>query len=79
VNVRKSNDDTPEEKGSRVSPRLIAIVILAVLAVIFVLQNTHGTRVSFLFFHIQWGLWIILLLCVVIGVVIGWLVGRKRE
>jgi uncharacterized integral membrane protein len=77
--MRKSNDDIPEEKGSHVPARLIAIALLAVLAVIFVLQNTHGTRVNFLFFHIQWGLWIILLLCVVIGVVIGWLVGRKRE
>ena len=35
------------------SPRLIAALVLAALAVIFVLQNTGRGRVSFLFWHID--------------------------
>lgn len=58
--------------GSRtVSPRLIGGVVLAVLAVIFVLQNTARGRVSFLFWHITAPSWTWLIVIFVVGVIVG--------
>ena len=50
---------------------LILVVIIAILAVIFALQNADPIIVSFLFFEIQSSLALVLLITLAIGILLG--------
>ncbi len=60
-------------------PRLIISLVLLVLLGVFALQNTAVLKVSFLFwsFHISQAL--LILLCGLIGVLLGLLFGLSRK
>jgi len=47
--------------------------------VIFVVQNTEKTEVKFLFFDVQIGVWFGLAVSLVLGLLIGWLIGRRNR
>ena len=53
--------------------------LLVVLLVIFVAQNPEHTRVDVLFIHLTLPLWLTLLGTALVGVAIGWLLGRRRR
>lgn len=55
----------------RVTARIIGALILAVLAIIFVFQNSASGRIHFLFWYFSMPAWIWLLIVLVVGVVIG--------
>jgi uncharacterized integral membrane protein len=63
--------------SSRLSPKAIAAIVLVVVAVVFVVQNTKKTRVRFLLPEVEAPLWIALLAAVAVGVVAGWLIARR--
>ena len=63
------------EQARRFGPALV----LAVLALIFVLQNTEDVRVEFLWGDFEWPLWIMLLLFAVIGAVVFWAWSARRR
>lgn len=72
----------PESAGGRGRQRgwrFYLTVALAVLAAIFVLQNTDDTDVDFLFAEAQLPLFFALLLAVALGVAIGWLAPKVRR
>ncbi len=73
MNTRK------DSSGVRISPRLIAGAILTVLALIFVFQNRNTASLDFLFFHLDWALWIVLLITLLVGIAIGWFTARRRD
>jgi uncharacterized integral membrane protein len=60
------------------SPKVIGGVVLAVLALVFVFQNTDKGKVHFLFFSVTTQAWIWLLGVFVAGVVVGLLIPRMR-
>lgn len=68
-------------EGRTVRVRTVVAVILAVLAVVFVFQNTTSRSVHFLFWSISMPTWIWLLAIFIVGVAVGslfpWL--RKKR
>jgi uncharacterized integral membrane protein len=70
--------------GTRsISPKLIVAGVVAVLALIFVFQNTGSRRIHFLFWSLSMPQWIWLLVIFVAGAVVGsifpWLRPRKKD
>jgi uncharacterized integral membrane protein len=50
-----------------ISPRLVVAVVVAVLLVIFILQNTQRVSIRFLIFSFSSPLWLILVLVAVLA------------
>lgn len=67
------------QSGFNVSPRMIIGGILAVLAVVFVFQNTDSAKLKIIFFTVEMPRWIAFLVLLVIGAIIGYIFRRSRE
>ncbi len=64
------DDDTAASSGSSGPPiKLIALVVVAALAVIFVFQNRERHQIDFLFFELNTRTWTALATAFVLGVV----------
>ncbi len=61
--------EQPEEK-SGISPSLIALIVVGVLAVIFILQNGESKRIDFLMLDFSAPTWVVLLLAIAVGVLL---------
>ena len=59
------------ERIKRLSGRTILIILLAVVALIFVFQNTRKTRIHVFFWNSDLALWVWLLILFVAGFVLG--------
>jgi uncharacterized integral membrane protein len=66
------------EKSRRISAKAVLWIALAVLVLIFIIQNTKEVRVDLLFWNVSTGLWVMLLAVFLIGVALGWLLARLR-
>ncbi len=66
------------EKSRRISAKAVVWIVLAVLVLVFILQNTKNVRVDLLFWNVSTGLWLMLLVVFVIGLGLGWLLARLR-
>lgn len=53
-------------------------VVLTVIAVVFIVQNPDDTRISFLWIHLTWPLWLTLSIVAVIGIVIGHFITKRH-
>ncbi len=53
-------------------------VVLVLIAVVFIAQNPDETRISFLWFHLTWPLWLTLTIVTVIGAGIGYYISKRR-
>lgn len=67
------------QSGVNISPRMIIGAILAVLAVVFVFQNTDSAKLKIIFFTVEMPRWIAFLVLLVIGAIIGYLFRRSRD
>lgn len=67
-------------KGER-RPSLdtIAAIALVVLGVIFVVENTRRTKIRFIIPEVRVQVWVALVAALAVGVVIGWLLERRRH
>jgi uncharacterized integral membrane protein len=79
-----SPDAAGDERGSGVSPTLIAFIVLGVLAIIFVLQNGTSAQIDYLGLNFEAPLWVILAITIAVGVVLDrlfslWWRRRKRR
>jgi uncharacterized integral membrane protein len=66
------------------SPFLIGLIIVGVLAVIFVLQNTNSAQVEFLFFDGSAKVWVVILVSIIAGMLLDrllqlWMRRRKER
>jgi lipopolysaccharide assembly protein A len=61
------------------TPKRIAIIIIAILFAVFILQNAQVVEVRFLFWGTEASRAIVLLVTFFIGLVSGWLSGWKRK
>ncbi len=67
---RREPDQAPAEQRSGLSPTLIAFGIVAIVAVVFIVQNSSRTDVNFLFFNVRSRVWVALLVAIGIGVLL---------
>ena len=62
----------PQQRGTG---RLIILAVIAVLLIVFILQNTVSVRLSFLFIDFSMPAWLLVIIVLFIGVVAGLLIG----
>ena len=73
-----------EKSRSGISPTMIVFIVLAVLAVVFVLQNSDSHNVNFLMLDFKAPSWVIFALLIALGVVLDrllqfWMKRRKSR
>ncbi len=69
-NERRLDEGTAAGRSGP-SPALIGAIVLAVLAVVFVVQNQNEARIRFLFWEGRTDVWVAILIALVIGVLLG--------
>jgi len=85
-----SSEPQPQVRGQRQPEKqgygkLIAWGVIAVLILIFVLSNRVKWQFSFLFLHVTWPAYLVLIITLVIGFAVGWVTmvllrrRKKRE
>jgi uncharacterized integral membrane protein len=81
--VNENEQKNPFEKGdTQLNWRVIVGLVVLVLSIIFILQNTEEVNIDFLFFDFKVGMWFGLLLAFVLGAIVGWglhLAWRRRK
>lgn len=65
--------------GRLLTPKVIAGLVIAALALVFVFQNSERGRIHFLFFTVTARAWIWLLAVFGAGIVVGLLLPRMRR
>lgn len=73
---RRPDDWIEQREGP--SGKLVLLAAVAVLLVIFVLQNTDRAQIDFLVWNGSFPLWTLIVVAAVLGLVGGWVVGRIR-
>lgn len=58
--------------------RIVAAAVLAVLLTLFAVLNGQTVRVHFIFTTARVPMIVVIVVCAVIGVVVGWLIARRR-
>jgi lipopolysaccharide assembly protein A len=58
--------------------RLVAALVLGGLAVLFAVLNLDRVRVHWIFFVSLTPLIVVILVCILVGVLIGWVTARRR-
>jgi uncharacterized integral membrane protein len=61
------------------TPKRIALIIIAILFAVFILQNAQVVEVRFLFWGTEASRAIVLLVTFFLGLVAGWLSGWKQK
>lgn len=54
-------------------------IVVAVLMVVLILQNTKSVRVDLLFWDVTAGLWLLLLGMFLVGMGLGWVLAKIRR
>ena len=71
-----------ESSGDRQRPaatgRMIVAVVLAVLLTLFAVLNSQSIRVHLIFTTTHWPMIVVIAVCGLIGIAVGWLIGRRR-
>ena len=73
-----------EKSRSGISPTMIVFIVLAVLAIVFVLQNSDSHNVNFLMVDFKAPSWVIFAGLILLGVLLDrllqfWMARRKRR
>ena len=66
------------EKREGLSGTMIAGIIVFVVLIVFVLQNSDDAKVDFLFWDATLSLWAVVLIGAALGFLVGWFLGRSR-
>ncbi|MFD3836535.1 LapA family protein [Streptomyces sp. NPDC058642] len=66
-------------RGSPVTPARVVVLLLAVLALIFIFENTRATRIRLLIPEVTMPLWMALLATGVIGALCGAYFMKRRQ
>lgn len=71
----------PDERpsGRRISPKAVLWLIVAVFAVILVVQNTDDARVDLFFWHVTTGIWVVIVISLALGIALGWLLAKLGD
>ena len=66
----KANDrrsEAPQGDKTRISPSLIIGIVVAVLVVVFIVQNAKDSQVKFLFWDGTVSLWVVIVVSLILG------------
>ena len=76
-----STPTTTEGQGKKSpwTPRRIVLGVIALYVLIVVLANRHSVDVNFVFFKTSASLFVVLLLAIAFGFVVGWLFDDIRD
>lgn len=69
---------SPAPRQRQVTPRLVLAAVLAVVLALFVAENNERTHVQLLWIDVRAPLWVALLATAALGVVLGYLLQRRR-
>jgi uncharacterized integral membrane protein len=76
-------DDTKGDGEGGLHPAMLGAVVLALVAIAFIVQNTDRVEVHFLFFSKDAPLWLLLLVTSAVAIaaaeVAGWSLRRRRR
>ena len=75
MNSPTTGDDGIEETADW-NWKMITIGVIALLVLVFILQNTEKQSIQFLLFDWTVGTWLALLITFVLGMLVGWLLTR---
>ena len=78
VNAEKPPPGGLTVGGVTIPPRVAGGGIIAILVLIFILQNRDTYQVNFLWLNIESPLWLWFLIMFVAGGVVGWIASRNR-
>lgn len=77
---RSNNDGFNNEKDSSgLSPKQVGWVVLAVIAALFVVLNSDKSKISFIAFSANLPLWVLVIVSLTLGFLIGKLTGSRRK
>lgn len=74
-------DPSPSESGGsfQLTPRRILGLLVAVVAIAFILQNRDTVSTSLFVFEFRAPMWVTLLIVFLAGAAAGWLLQRRRK
>ncbi len=72
------SQETPQKRSAWTPKRIVLGVVLVYLLLV-VIANRRSTPVNFIFFKTQASLFVILLLAIALGFLVGWLFDDLRE
>jgi uncharacterized integral membrane protein len=72
-----AKDDAAPDQSGPITPQRIAVVVLIVIVVAFVLDNTDEVRIGYVVGEADTPLIVALLAVFVAGIAVGWLSGRR--
>jgi uncharacterized integral membrane protein len=82
-NEQDRRSSAPAGEKSRISAALVLWLLLIVVAVIFILQNTGHATITFLFWDGDVAIWIAIVIALVLGALIdrlgSWYMRRRRR
>lgn len=58
---------------------LVISLLVALIAVIFIVMNTSPVAINFGFFKVKLPLIIVLVVMVIIGILLGWFLGQDKQ
>lgn len=75
----RSGTTTSGKGGGAVTPARVVVLLLAVLALIFIFENTRATKIRLLIPEVTMPLWMALLATAVIGALCGAYFMKRRS
>ena len=67
------------EAGRRIGFRQVGWLLLAVVAVLFVVLNNNKTEINLIAASPEWPMWVLVVASMVIGFLLAKLTGRRRD
>jgi len=65
--------------GRRISVRQVGWLLLAVVAVLFVVLNNNKTEINLIAASPEWPMWVLVVASMVIGFLLAKMTGRRRD
>lgn len=59
--------------------KLIIFIILALLAAVFILSNTHIAKVNFIRWEVEMPTFLLLIIILIIGIVLGFIAAKAKK
>lgn len=76
---RDTNKISSAEAGRRIGVRQVGWLLLAVVAVLFVVLNNNKTEINLIAASPEWPMWVLVVVSMVIGFLLAKMTGRRRD
>ena len=76
---RDADKKSSAEAGRRIGVRQVGWLLLAVVAVLFVVLNNNKTEINLIAASPEWPMWVLVIASMVIGFLLAKMTGRRRD